>query len=128
LTVPEGVINMNAFTAYQETAVGTQNRGRLIVILYEGAIRFLKQALVDLEQQNYASKGINILRAVDIIDELNTVLDLEQGGQVAQNLRSLYNFMRQHLSEANVKKDPRLVREVISLLEELKQGWDTITS
>jgi len=119
---------MNGIKAYQETAVCTQNRGQLIVTLYDGAIHFLKQAIADLEREDYASKGVRIAKATDIIVELNTVLDMDKGGQIAQNLRALYNFMHHHLSEANLRKDARMIQDVISLLEELKQGWQTITS
>ncbi|RKY10396.1 MAG: flagellar export chaperone FliS [Planctomycetota bacterium] len=119
---------MNGIKAYQETAVCTQNRGQLIVTLYDGAINFLKQAIADLEQADYASKGIRIAKANDIILELNTVLDMDKGGQISQNLRSLYNFMHHHLSEANLKKDATMIQDVIKLLEELRQGWKTITN
>jgi flagellar secretion chaperone FliS len=117
---------MNGFSAYQETSIMTQNRGRLVVMLYDGAIRFLKQAIDDLERQDYAAKGVHIRKALDIIFELNTVLDMEKGGQIVQNLRALYNFMQQHLSEANAKKDPQMIRDVIAVLEELNQGWRAI--
>jgi flagellar protein FliS len=120
--------NMNGIKAYQETAICTQNRGQLVVMLYDGAINFLKQSIADLEQGDYASKGIRIAKATDIIIELNTVLDMDKGGQVAQNLRSLYNFMHHHLSEANLKKDATMVQDVINLLEELKQGWQAIAT
>jgi flagellar protein FliS len=120
--------NMNGIKAYQETAICTQNRGQLVVMLYDGAINFLKQSIADLEQGDYASKGIRIAKATDIIIELNTVLDMDKGGQIAQNLRSLYNFMHHHLSEANLKKDATMVQDVINLLEELKQGWQTIAT
>jgi flagellar protein FliS len=118
---------MNGFDAYQETAVLTQNRSRLIVMLYDGAIRFLKQALEELERRDYAAKGLHIRKALDIIFELNTVLDMENGGQIAQNLRSLYTFMQRHLSEANSTRDPQMIRDVIGLLEELNQSWRAIT-
>ena len=119
---------MNGFDAYHETAVSTQSRGRLIVMLYDGAIRFLRQAIADIECCDYAAKGTHIGKAQDIIFELNSVLDTEQGGQVAQNLRGLYNFMHRHLTEANFRKDPRMIREVIGILEELNQSWRAITS
>ena len=119
---------MNGIKAYQETAICTQNRGQLVVMLYDGAINFLKQSIADLEQGDYASKGIRIAKATDIIIELNTVLDMDKGGQIAQNLRSLYNFMHHHLSEANLKKDATMVQDVINLLEELKQGWQAIAT
>lgn len=118
---------MNGFGAYQETAVLTQNRGRLIVMLYDGALRFLRQALDDLQRRDDAAKGMHIRKALDIIYELNTVLDMENGGPVAQNLRSLYNFMQHHLSEANSKRDPQMIRDVIGLLEELNQSWRAIS-
>ena len=120
--------NMNGIKAYQETAICTQNRGQLVVMLYDGAINFLKQSIADLEQGDYASKGIRIAKATDIIIELNTVLDMDKGGQIAQNLRSLYNFMHHHLSEANLKKDATMVQDVINLLEELKQSWQAIST
>lgn len=119
---------MNGFNTYQETAVSTQSRGRLIVMLYDGAIRFLRQAIQDIENCNYAAKGKHISKAQDILFELNTVLDMEQGGQIAGNLRSLYNFMHKHLTEANFRKDPQRIREVIGILEELNQSWRAITS
>lgn len=118
---------MNGIGVYQETAVSTQNQGRLIVMLYDGAIRFLTQAVADLEQQDYEAKGRNIQKASDIIFELNTVLDIENGGQIAQNLRMLYHFMLRQLNEANLEKDPRKIQEVIDLLKELNQSWKAIT-
>ena len=118
---------MNGFDVYQRTAVTTQNKGRLIVMLYDGAIKFLRQAISDLEVNDYEAKGRNIGKAQDIIIELNTVLDMDAGGEVAQNLRGLYNFMSRHLSQANVKRDTQMLREVISLLEELNQSWRAIT-
>jgi flagellar protein FliS len=119
---------MNGFNTYQETAVSTQSRGRLVVMLYDGAIRFLRQAITDIERCDYAAKGKHINKAQAILFELNTVLDMEQGGQIASNLRSLYNFMHRHLTEANFKKDPQRIHEVIGILEELNQSWRAITS
>ena len=118
---------MNGFNAYQEHAITTQSRGRLIVMLYDGAIRFLRQAIDELNRNDFAAKGRSIGRAQDILYELNTVLDMEKGGDIAQNLRSLYNFMMRHLTQANLKKDARMVQEVIALLEELNQGWKAIS-
>jgi flagellar protein FliS len=100
----------------------------LIVMLYDGAIKFLRQAIVDLGRNDLAAKGKHIARAQDILYELNTVLDTEKGGQIAQNLRSLYNFMQRHLSEANIRKDPQMIQEVIGMLEELNQSWRAITN
>jgi len=118
---------MKGIGAYQETAIGTQSKGRLIVMLYDGAIKFMKLAIREMEAGNYAAKGRYINRAQDVINELNAVLDMDNGGDVSQNLRKLYLFMSRRLSEANGKRDPQMVREVITLMEELNQSWRAIT-
>lgn len=119
---------MNGFNTYQETAVTTQGRGRLVVMLYDGAIRFLRQAIQDIQRNDFASKGKHIAKAQDIIFELNTVLDMEKGGEISKHLRSLYNFMQRHLNQANLKKDTAMIQEVIALLDELNQGWRVIAN
>ncbi len=119
---------MNGVNTYQETSVNTQSKGRLIVMLYDGAIRFLRLSIKELEAGNFEAKGKYINKAQDIISELNTVLDMESGGEIARNLRSLYLFMNRHLSEANIKRDAQKIQEVISLLEELNQGWKAIAT
>ncbi|MCU0915840.1 MAG: flagellar export chaperone FliS [Planctomycetes bacterium] len=118
---------MKGIDAYQETAITTQSRGRLIVMLYDGAIKFLKLAIQEIEAGNWAAKGQHLMRAQDILHELNAVLDMEGGGEIAQNLRRLYAFMIRRLFQANAKKDPQMIREVISLLEDLNQSWKAIT-
>lgn len=117
---------MNPIATYQQTAVNTQSKGRLIVMLYDGAIKFLTLAIAEIEAKNYAQKGIYIGKAQDIINELNAVLDLEAGGEIASNMRKLYLFMTNHLSEANIKCDIQKTREVLNLLEELNKGFKAI--
>lgn len=118
---------MSRLAAYQDNTVSTQNKGRLIVLLYDGAIKFMKLAIKELEAGNYEAKGQYINRAVDIITELNAVLDMEQGGEIAANLRKLYTFMNNRLAQANAKRDPNMIRDVMKLMEELNQGWRAIT-
>ncbi len=118
---------MNGIAAYQQTAIGTQSKGRLIVMLYDGAIKFLKLALQEIEAGHWAAKSQYINRAQDILLELNAVLDTEAGGEIARNLRRLYLFMNRRLAQANSKKDARMIREVIALMEDLNQSWKTIT-
>jgi flagellar protein FliS len=117
---------MNGIQAYQDTAVATQGKGRLIVLLYDGAIKFMKLALQELEAGDYEAKGKYIGRAQDIINELNAVLDTDAGGDIAVNLRKIYSFMNSRLSEANTKCDPQMIREAITIMEELNKSWKTI--
>jgi len=117
---------MAGVDTYQETAVTTQTQGKLIVMLYEGAIKFLKLAITEIEAKNPEAKGKYISKAMDIINELDVVLDMEAGGEVASNLRRLYLFMVAHLNKANREQSIPKVQDVIKLLEELNQSWKAI--
>ena len=118
---------MSGIETYRETAITTQSKGRLIVMLYDGAIKFLKLAIIKIEENNPEDKGKYIKKAQDIITELNVTLDMEVGGEVAMNLRKLYIFMLGYLNTANIKQDPAKIKEVIKLLEELNQSWKAIS-
>ncbi|HUS92502.1 MAG TPA: flagellar export chaperone FliS [Phycisphaerae bacterium] len=119
---------MSGISEYQQNAIATQSRGRLIVLLYDGAIKFCRQAIAELEKGDWAAKGKFINRVIDIVNELDGCLDSEAGGEIATNLRSLYAFIRRHLAEANAKRDPQRISEVIKILEELNEGWKAITA
>lgn len=119
---------MSGIDAYRKNAVQTQSPGQLIVMLYEGAIRFLHQALAAMEGDDPKEPARLIGKAIDIITELNCSLDVEAGGDVAQNLRSLYNFSIRHLHQAMLKRDMQMVRDVIACLEELNEGWKAIAT
>lgn len=119
---------MKGVKAYRETAVGTQNKPKLIVMLYEGAINFMRMAVKEIEAGDHEAKNKHLIKAQDIINELNAVLDMDVGGEIAVNLRNLYTFMHKHLVDANTQNDPEKVREVIELMEELNKGWKAITA
>jgi len=118
---------MKGINAYQENTITTQSQGRIVVMLYDGAVKFLKQAIMEMQNDNHEAKSKYLNKAEDIINELNTVLDMETGGEIANNLRALYMFMIRNLHEANMKKDPSKIEDVIKLLEELNQSWKAIT-
>jgi flagellar protein FliS len=119
---------MEGIAVYQEHAIATQSRGRLIVMLYDGAIKFLNQALRSLESGDVPGKGLYIGKAIAIVAELDTSLDMDAGGEIAVNLRRLYGFMRRHLLEANIRNDAQRIRDVIGLLQDLNEGWKAVTA
>ncbi|GAI78044.1 unnamed protein product, partial [marine sediment metagenome] len=89
-------------------------------------IKFMRLAAKELEANNFETKGNYINRAQDIINELNAVLDMDAGGEIAANLCKLYCFISNRLSQANVKRDPQMIRDCIKIMEELNQGWKVI--
>ena len=119
---------MREILAYQENRVMTQTPGRIVVMLYEGAVKFLKQAIREMEAGKYIEKGKSISRAVDIIQELNVTLNMEAGGEIAKNLRQLYAFMLDRLFQANIRKDAGMIRETIKVLEGLNESWKAVAS
>ena len=113
-----------AAQTYEENSISTQDKGKLVVMLYEGAIKYLQVARRELEDGDYASKGTYIGKAQDIISELNSSLDMEVGGDLARDLRSLYNFIYGHLSAANIERDVDKIDDCIRLLRQLHGAWE----
>ena len=117
---------MSVASLYKETSITTQSKGKLVVMLYDGAIKFLKLAIRAIEENDFESRNKDVQKAMKIIEELNIVLDMDIGGDIALNLRKLYNFMLNHLTQANIKNDKGMVEEVITMLETLNEGWKDI--
>jgi flagellar protein FliS len=113
---------------YQTQAVLTASPGLLVLMLYDGALRFLAQAQVALEADKddwhrFEVINRNIQKAQNIIAELKGTINHEAGGEVAANLDRLYEYYIRRLHEANFKKDVTPVIEVEGLLRELRDGW-----
>ncbi len=99
---------------------------RLIQMLMEGVLEKIATAKFHMEKNEIASKGENISVAISIIDGLRVSLDKSTGGEIAQNLDDLYEYMGRILLQANLKNDVRLLDEVAGLLNEIKSAWDAI--
>lgn len=113
----------NAYQKYKQTSIQSASREKLLLMLYEGAIKFVKLAIVAAEQKNIADRGMNLGRAYDIILELNNTLDHKVGGEIARNLEQLYMFMTEQLTKANITGDPQYLRNCLRILETLHEGW-----
>jgi flagellar protein FliS len=119
---------MNAFTAYHESAVATQTPGRIVVMLYDGAIKFLNKAIAAMEANDIAAKAQYIEKASAVIEELDASLNVEIGGEMAVNLRRLYEFCLRHITKAHLRNDPQQLREVINILQDLNEAWKAVTA
>ena len=116
--------------AYREIQIKTANQIRLIVMLYDGAIKRINLA-IDLfaeGHKRYDAINSHVIGAQDILSELTASLDFDKGGVLARNLFSLYSFMNRRLLDGNLKKDPAPLREVRKLLGELREAWDEIST
>lgn len=99
---------------------------RLIQMLLEGALDKIHVAKGHMSRGEAAAKGKHISWAISIVDGLRSSLDLKAGGELAENLDALYDYMNRRLLEANLRNDVSLLDEVSNLLLEIKQGWDAI--
>lgn len=119
---------LKAAKAYLNTQVTTATKGDLLLMLYDTAIKHLKLAQVKINEKDYAAKGILITKALDIIGELQSCLNKERGGDVAQNLFRLYYFCNTRLLQANMSMDVAMVEDVIGILGGLRQAFAQIIS
>lgn len=100
----------------------------LIGMLFEGAMERLALARGHMERGEIAPKGEQIGRVIDILHGLRESLNLEAGGELAQNLENLYAYMQRCLLEANLKNDVELLNQVGALLQTLREAWDAVLS
>ena len=85
--------NTNPYNQYKQTQITTANQGKLIVMLYDGAIKFLNIALDNMSPKTYDVVNNNIIKAQDIITELLLSLNMDEGGEISQNLFNLYMYL-----------------------------------
>lgn len=114
--------------SYRSVSVDTASPGKLILMLFDGALRFLHTAEDGFRQNDLRVRQEtihnNIIKAQNIILELQRCLNVRDGGEFAVNMFRLYDFMLTRLIESNNKKDPEGVRVVIQLLGEIRGAWD----
>ena len=118
----------NPYNQYKQTQITTANQGKLIVMLYDGAIKFLNIAIDNMNPKTYDVVNNNIIKAQDIITELLVSLNMDEGGEISQNLFNLYMYFKKQLLEANIKKDAEIIKHVVKLLKELRDAWDQISA
>lgn len=110
-----------------ESGVSAADPHKLIAMLYQGALLAIANAKNSMLRKDIPAKGLAISKAISIIDEgLNASLDKNVGGELAQNLSSLYDYLVLRLLAANLKNDPAALDEVSRLLSELRDAWEAI--
>lgn len=115
----------SAQQAYTESAVLTAPPEKLVVMLYDGAIRFLHVGAAAMRNGDHVHARDRIRKAEAIIDQLNYSLDMSHG-EIPQQLRSIYLFCKRHLVQGSIQRDPAAVDAVIGLLSELRDAWEQV--
>ena len=112
--------------AYQKAAVSTVDQRKLILMLYDGAIKFLSHAVEKMGKGETYEAHTHLIKGKSIIAELLASLNLDNGGDIARNLQRLYAYMFNELIDANLNKDPDRVQRVVHLLKELRMAWHNL--
>ena len=124
----------NAYSAYQKNNVTTASQGRLVVLLYEGAVKNLTGAVNlfeadgTLKTANIEKFGKLLQKTQAIITELQVSLDMEKGGDIAKNLMALYIFFNQEILNASINKDKEKINSVLKMMNDLLESWRTVAN
>ena len=113
----------NPYQKYKSTQITSASKEKLLLMMYEGAIKFTKLAIKAAEEKKIAPRCENIGRAFDIVLELNNTLDHKAGGEIAARLEQLYMYMTEQYSKANISGSPEPLQTNLKLLETLYDGW-----
>ncbi len=122
-------MNRSGYKQYNQVQIKTANKGKLIVMLYQGAIRFMKKSLLLIEKKDMEGKGNSLIRAQDIILELLYAVDqkmIDSGNELALNLQRLYLYSYRRLVQANIHVDPKAIEEVVGLMANLLEAWEQV--
>ncbi len=111
---------------YEQTQVMTASRVQLIVLLYDGAIRSIEMARQGMQANNMKDKGRFLGRAISIVGELNSILDFQQGGEIAKSLHRLYDYMLAEMLQANLRNNPQQLEGPLKCLTTLREAWQTV--
>lgn len=115
-------MSAQAYNQYQRTSVETLTPGKLLLMLYDGAIKNISAAREDIDKKDINAAHLHIVVAQKILVELMTTLNMEY--EIAENLYALYEYLYNQLVAANVKKDKALLLEVQEFLSDLREAWE----
>ena len=115
--------NANAYANYKQASVETATPEKLLLMLFDGGIKFLNQGKMAIEKKDYSEANKTLVKVQDILYELMVSLDVEKGGEMASNLYKLYDFYRNEVMKANISKDAELLPPVLEFLRLYRDMW-----
>ena len=117
-------MSVNPYQTYQNNAVNTASPGDLTLMLYNGCLKFIKQAKIAIENKDVETKHINLVKAQNIITELMVTLNTDY--EVGKNMMQMYDYMKRRLIEANTKSDIEILNEVEGYVVEFRDTWKEV--
>ena len=114
----------NAYAQYKNSKVLTASPAELTLMLYEGAIKFCNIAITAIEQKEVEKAHVNIRKAQKIIEHLRVTLDMKY--PVAKDFDNMYQYIDRRLLEANISKDPEILKEVLTHLHAIRDTWKEV--
>lgn len=114
----------NPFQQYKNTEVVTASKENILIMLYDGAIRFLKKAIAATSQNNLDEKNKYVGKTMDIVNELRATLNHKADENIANHLEQLYEFVLDRLLKGSMENNPKYLEEAMGVLETLRKAWD----
>lgn len=114
--------------AYQEIEIKSRSQLELVVMLYDGAVRFMTGAADAIRRKDLTAKREAVSRALAVVSELQSTLNLKEGGELARSLDSLYTFVTERLLHANMNGDAGAIEEALRIIRALREGWIEIAA
>jgi flagellar secretion chaperone FliS len=114
----------NPYKSYQQNSVNTASPGELTLMLYNGCLKFIKQAKKAIHDRNVEEKNTSLIKAQNIIHEFMVTLNMDV--KVSSELMVMYDYLNRRLVEANVKSDPAILEEVEGFVTELRDTWKQV--
>ncbi|MFV2046307.1 flagellar export chaperone FliS [Metabacillus sp. YM-086] len=114
----------NPYAAYQQNSVSTASPGELTLMLYNGCLKFIKQAALAIDTSNIEEKNTNLIKAQKIISELMVTLNMDQ--EISKSMMVMYEYINHRLIEANTKSDKEILKEVEGYVTEFRDTWKQV--
>ncbi len=114
----------NPYAAYKSNSVNTASPGELTLMLYNGCLKFIHQAKIDIKNKNITGKNTNLLKAQNIVNELMVTLNMDL--EISQSLMPLYDYLKRRMVEANLKNEIPILDEVEGFLTEFRDTWKQV--
>lgn len=112
----------NPYSQYKKNSVMTATPEELVLMLYNGALKFLKQATIYIEEKNIEKAHYSIIKVQDILVEFMSTVDRQN--EIGKDLYALYEYMNHRLKEANLRKDIKILEEVHGMIKEIRDTWE----